>query len=194
MPQELKTTDSNRVECVGPSGIYPASGPLPPGDAPVRGQGALAHPEERHDGGLQAVDSRERMALAIGRALFGGYFLYNGINHFLNRRMLTDYARSKQVPMADAAVPVSGALILLGGLSLLMGKQPKVGASLITTFLLGVTPQMHAFWAIDDEAQRTQELVNFTKNLALIGGAALAAAIPEPWPASRGGNQALVAT
>jgi putative oxidoreductase len=195
MPQELKTTDPNRVEHVGPSGIYPASGPLPPGDAPVRGQGALAHPEERQDGGLQAVDSRERMALAIGRALFGGYFLYNGINHFLNRRMLTDYARSKQVPMADAAVPVSGALILLGGLSLLMGKQPKVGASLITTFLFGVTPQVHAFWTIDDEAQRTQELVNFTKNLALIGGAALAAAIPEPWPArARGGNQALVAT
>ena len=195
MPQELKTTDPNRVEHVGPSGIYPASGPLPPGDAPVRGQGALAHPEERHDGGLQAVDSRERMALAIGRALFGGYFLYNGINHFLNRKMLTDYARSKQVPMADAAVPVSGALILLGGLSLLMGKQPKVGASLITTFLFGVTPQVHAFWTIDDEAQRTQELVNFTKNLALIGGAALAAAIPEPWPArARGGNQALVAT
>ena len=96
--------------------------------------------------------------------------------------------------MADVAVPVSGTLILLGGLSLLMGKQPKVGASLITTFLLGVTPQMHAFWTIDDETQRTQELVNFTKNLALIGGAALAAAIPEPWPASRGGHQALVAT
>jgi putative oxidoreductase len=91
--------------------------------------------------------------------------------------------------------PVSGTLILLGGLSLLMGKQPKVGASLITTFLFGVTPQMHAFWTIDDEAQRIQELVNFTKNLALIGGAALAAAIPEPWPASaHGGNQALVAT
>ena len=47
-----------------------------------------------------------------------------------------------------------------------MGKQPKVGASLITTFLFGVTPQVHAFWTIDDEAQRTQELVNFTKNLA----------------------------
>ena len=96
--------------------------------------------------------------------------------------------------MADVAVPVSGTLILLGGLSLLMGKQPKVGASLITTFLLGVTPQMHAFWTIDDEAQRTQELVNFTKNLALIGGAARAGAKPQPGPANRGGHQALVAT
>ena len=37
---------------------------------------------------------------------------------------------------------------------------------------------------IEHEEQRTQELVNFTKNIALIGGAAFAAAIPEPWPGS----------
>ena len=36
-----------RRDEVGPTGIYPASGPHPPGDAPIRGQGALAHPEER---------------------------------------------------------------------------------------------------------------------------------------------------
>ena len=54
---------------------------------------------------------------------------------------------------------------------------------------------MYAFWGIEDEAQRTQELVNFTMNVALIGGADFAAAIPEAWRASaRGGTQALVAT
>ena len=72
--------------------------------------------------------------------------------------------------------------------------RPKVGASLITAFLLGVTPRMHAFWKIPDEGQRMQEFVNFGKNVALIGGAALAAAIPEPWPASlRASSRALVA-
>lgn len=128
--------------------------------------------------------------LGLGRALFGGYFLYNGINHFLNRSAMADYARAKQVPVPDAAVVGSGALILLGGLSLLTGTRPKVGASLITAFLLGVTPRMHAFWEIEDDQQHMQEFVNFSKNLALVGGAALAAAVPEPWPVSlhsRGG-------
>jgi uncharacterized membrane protein YphA (DoxX/SURF4 family) len=117
-----------------------------------------------------------------GRVIFGGYFLYNGINHFLNRKMLVDYARSKNVPAPDLAVSASGLLILAGGLSILTGVQPKVGAALITTFLLGVSPQMHAFWKEQDAQQRMQEMVNFTKNLALVGASLVAAGHPEPWP------------
>jgi uncharacterized membrane protein YphA (DoxX/SURF4 family) len=195
MPSELRVNPSTRVENVGRTGIYPASGPLPEGDLPVRGQGALGHPEERARSMQVQPVSVERTSLALGRALFGGYFLYNGINHFLNRAMLAEYARSKQVPAADVAVLASGMLILVGGLSLLTGIRPKLGASLITTFLAGVTPQIHAFWKIEDEQQRMQELVNFTKNLALIGGAAFAAANSEPWPGSvRTGNRLPMAT
>jgi uncharacterized membrane protein YphA (DoxX/SURF4 family) len=133
----------------------------------------------------------ETAALLAGRAIFGGYFLYNGINHFLNRKMLVDYARSKGVPSPDLAVSASGLLILAGGASILTGIQPKIGAAFISTFLLGVSPQMHAFWNEDDAQQRMNEIVNFTKNMALIGGALLAAGRPEPWPwhlpaASRG--------
>jgi uncharacterized membrane protein YphA (DoxX/SURF4 family) len=125
-----------------------------------------------------------RTLLAIGRAIFGGYFLYNGINHFVNRGMLTEYARSKGVPAADAAVPASGALLVFGGLSVVTGLQPKAGAASIATFLLGVSPQMHAFWGIEDQQTRMHEFVNFTKNMALVGAACLVAAFPEPWPVS----------
>jgi uncharacterized membrane protein YphA (DoxX/SURF4 family) len=189
----MADSSTPQVEDVRGSGIYPATGPFPKGAAAVRSPAAFAHPEEREPKGLRP-QGLETAALLAGRLIFGGYFLYNGINHFLNRSMMTAYARSKQVPLADVAVPASGILILLGGLSLLTGKRPKLGASLITTFLLGVTPVMHAFWGIEDEEQRTHELVNFTKNIALIGGAALAAAIPEPWPdSSRVDGPALLA-
>ena len=185
MTNELKVNPGTRLDHVGRSGIYPVSGPLPPGDAPVRGQGQLGHPEER-----RPVSDRWRtlagnnVMLGLGRAIFGGYFLYNGINHFANRGMLTEYARSKHVPAPDAAVAASGGLILLGGLSVMTGVQPKIGASLIATFLLGVSAQMHDFWRIDDEQQRMNEFVNFTKNIALVGAACFVAALPEPWPAS----------
>jgi len=79
-----------------------------------------------------------------------------------------------------------GALIGLGGLSLLFGVKPKVGADMITAFLLGVTPKMHDFWSETDPKEKMHNQVNFMKNAALLGGAALAAAVPEPWPVSLG--------
>ena len=126
----------------------------------------------------------ERTALLFGRAIFGGFFLYNGINHFLNREMMTGYSASKGVPYPEAAVTGSGAMLVLGGLSVLMGVRPKLGTSLISAFLLGVTPKMHDFWNVQDPQQRMGEQINFSKNVALLGGALIAAGVPEPWPAS----------
>jgi uncharacterized membrane protein YphA (DoxX/SURF4 family) len=124
----------------------------------------------------------ETAALVLGRALLGGFFLYNGINHFRNRAMLQGYSSMKGVPYPEVAVPGSGAMLVLGGLSLLAGMRPKLGASLIGAFLMGVTPKMHDFWNVEDAQQRAGEQINFTKNVALLGAALVAAAVPEPWP------------
>jgi uncharacterized membrane protein YphA (DoxX/SURF4 family) len=124
------------------------------------------------------------LPLLLGRAIFGGYFLYNGINHFMHHDMMAGYAKMKGVPSAEVAVPGTGVLLVLGGLSLITGYRPKLGAALITTFLAGVSPKMHAFWAESDPQQRQTEMVNFLKNMALIGGAMLAAAEPQPSPYS----------
>jgi len=171
----------NRIENARGSGIYPADGALPSDGAPVRSPAARAHAEERVPV-TNGMSTLEVAATVLGRAIFGGFFLYNGINHFLNRKMLTEYARMKGVPAPDIAVPVSGALILAGGLSILTGVRPKWGAASITTFLLGVSPQMHAFWKDQDEQQRMHDMVDFSKNMALLGASLLAAGHPEPWP------------
>jgi uncharacterized membrane protein YphA (DoxX/SURF4 family) len=126
----------------------------------------------------------ETAALLAGRAIFGGYFLYNGLNHYANIGTMTEYARSKGVPFPRLAVAGSGLLLLSGGLSLLTGARPKIGAGLISTFLVGVSPQMHAFWREEAAPQRMQEMVNFTKNAALLGASLMSLAHPEPWPLS----------
>lgn len=139
----------------------------------------LALAERRED---NATTTIEYAALLAGRAIFGGYFLYNGIRHFKDRDMYIGYARSKGVKWPTLAVLGSGAMLVAGGLSLLTGVKPKFGATLVTGFLAGVTPQMHDYWNMTDQMQRMQEMVNFTKNLALIGGAAFAMATREKWP------------
>jgi putative oxidoreductase len=137
------------------------------------------------DGG-EPRRAAETVPHLLGRAIFGGYFLYSGINHFIQRKHLAGYAESKGVAKPDLAVELSGALAIAGGLSLLAGYRPKVGSALITAFLAGVSPQMHAFWKESDPQRREGEMVNFLKNVALVGAAMLAAGSRQPWPVAAG--------
>jgi uncharacterized membrane protein YphA (DoxX/SURF4 family) len=135
---------------------------------------------ERRD--ERAMTAAERAALVAGRLIFGGYFVYSGIRHFKDREAMAGYANSKGVRWPKLAVLGTGAMLVLGGLSLVTGVKPKLGAGLVTGFLAGVTPKMHDYWNAGDPMQRMNDQVNFTKNLALIGGAAFAAATHEKWP------------
>lgn len=125
-----------------------------------------------------------RALFVLGRAIFGGYFVYNGINHFRNQEMMSQYAAHKGVAAPETAVPASGALILAGGLSVLAGLRPRQGLAAIIGFLIPVSLQMHRYWDVEDPQQRMAEMVNFTKNMALIGAALMMMQIQEPWPVS----------
>ena len=85
--------------------------------------------------------------------------------------------------MAKVAVPATGALLTVGGASLLLGIKPRWGALGVLTFLAGVSPMMHDFWQVEDPNQRMNEMINFSKNMAL-AGAALALMGVEDWPLS----------
>ena len=125
-----------------------------------------------------------KVPFLIGRLVFGGFFLYNGINHLIERKQLGQYAKQKNVPMAEAAVAATGVALIAGGASILLGVKPKLGAAAIAGFLIGVSPVMHDFWSIEDPSQRMNEMINFSKNVALLGSALSLMGVDEPWPAS----------
>jgi putative oxidoreductase len=106
----------------------------------------------------------------LGRFVFGGYFLYNGINHLIQRKALAQSVDAKNVPMPNAAVTASGVALTLGVASLVSGIKPALGASAVAGFLAGVSPIMHDFWRVQDPEKRQSEMINFTKNMALLGG------------------------
>jgi uncharacterized membrane protein YphA (DoxX/SURF4 family) len=125
-----------------------------------------------------------RPLFVLGRTIFGGFFAFNGINHFRHQKMMSQYAESKGVPAAEAAIPATGALLLGGGMSIMAGLKPKQGLAAIIGFLIPVTLQMHRFWEVQDQQQRMNEMINFSKNVALVGAALMMLELPEPWPAS----------
>jgi uncharacterized membrane protein YphA (DoxX/SURF4 family) len=122
----------------------------------------------------------------VGRLLFGGLFLYNGINHFTNFATLRGYCAYKGVPMPDVVTVLSGVWLTVSGVSVMAGFRPEVGLVMIALFLLGVTPKMHDFWKATDPQARMGDFVNFQKNFALLGAALALLLVPRPWPMSLG--------
>jgi putative oxidoreductase len=120
----------------------------------------------------------------LGRILLGGYFIMSGYNHFSHLKMLSGYAASKKVPMASAAVVITGLMMLLGGLGILLGGWVDLSVLLIAVFLVITTLQMHQFWTVHEPMAKMSEQINFMKNMALLGATLMLLAIPLPWLAS----------
>jgi len=125
-----------------------------------------------------------RGLFVLGRMIFGGFFAYNGINHFLQRENMSHYAEAKGVPAPAAAIPASGALLLAGGTSIMLGLSPRQGLASVIGFLIPVTLQMHRFWDEQDPQQRQNEMIHFAKNAALLGAAMMLLQVEQPWPVS----------
>ena len=119
----------------------------------------------------------------LGRVLFGGFFLFNGLGHFMQLGFLAQYAGMKGVPAPAAAVALTGIMLVLGGGSILLGARPRIGIALIVAFLVPTSVIMHDFWTVPEQMPRAAEMANFLKNLALAGAAIMMTAVPEPWPA-----------
>ena len=125
-----------------------------------------------------------KAAFFVGRLIYGGFFVYSGIHHFQERKSIAQYASAKGVPLPEVAVTATGALLVAGGTSILLGVKPKFGTMAVMTFLAGVSPFMHDFWNADDPNQKQNEAINFMKNMALLGGALALMGVKEPWPVS----------
>jgi uncharacterized membrane protein YphA (DoxX/SURF4 family) len=116
----------------------------------------------------------------LGRMIFGGYFLYSGIHHFQESEAMAQYTASKGVPAPELAVKATGAALVLGGASVLLGLKREWGAAAIASFLAGVSPLMHDFWKQDDPQRRQMEMINFGKNMALLGASLALMGLEKP--------------
>jgi len=132
------------------------------------------------------MDSAYNIAFLIGRIIVGGFFLVSGFNHLMKVKMMAGYAKSKGVPAAEVAVAGTGVLLLAGGASMLLGYHPTIGAILLIIFLLGASFGIHNFWTIQDPMAKMGDMINFQKNMAMLGFLLMTLMIPRPWPMSLG--------
>jgi putative oxidoreductase len=62
--------------------------------------------------------------LLIRRIIFGGFFVFNGLNHVMNLGMMTGDVGSKRTPAPKVAVAESGVMLVVGSLSVALGFLP----------------------------------------------------------------------
>jgi putative oxidoreductase len=81
--------------------------------------------------------------------------------------------------MPMLAVVGSGAILLVGALSILLGYYVELGVIGLTLFLLPVTLTMHSFWADKDPMMKQTNVVMFLKNFVILGAAWMFLSIPD---------------
>ena len=81
-------------------------------------------------------------------------------------------------------VRLNGAVQLVAGSMLALGRFPRLSALAIAADLLPTTYAGHRFWETDDKQERMQQRIHFLKNVSIFGGLLIAAA-------DTGGNPSL---
>ena len=109
------------------------------------------------------------IAFLVGRIISATFWLMGSFNRFKNLNYRSEYAKARGTPSPQVAMAGTGVILLLGGPSVLLGVYPVVGIILLIVFLLGVSIQMHSNWKVDDAQMKQIDMINFTKNTALVG-------------------------
>ncbi|WP_336359748.1 DoxX family protein [Haladaptatus sp. ZSTT2] len=122
------------------------------------------------------------IAFLLARVLLGGMLAFTGLNHFMQTEQMSGYAEMKGVPAPTFSVVASGVMLVFGGLSLILGVYPVVGAGALAVFLVVATPKMHDFWNAPEDQQQS-EMTAFLKNVGLLGGVLVLLALGgASWP------------
>lgn len=109
------------------------------------------------------------IAALLGRLLIAFLFVPAGFGKIMGFSGVVGYIASKGVPLPEVCAAIAVAVELGLGLLLVVGWQARWAALGIALFTLAITPIFHNYWAVP-EAQMAMQKLNFTKNLAIVGG------------------------
>ncbi|NVB83709.1 MAG: DoxX family protein [Kofleriaceae bacterium] len=105
----------------------------------------------------------------IGRILISAIFLLSGFAKFTDPSGAIGYMTAQGIPHAQTLLYIAAAAEVLGGLAILLGFLTRLGALGLFIYLIPTTYFFHHFWNMSGAEAKTQ-MVNFMKNLAIMGG------------------------
>ena len=117
--------------------------------------------------------------------MLASIFIVQGYETLLHPERVAPAAEPVVRPIADRvpvvpdqveqAVRINGAVQLVAGSMLALGRWPRLSALAIAATLVPTTYAGHRFWETDDKQERAQQRNHFLKNLTMFGGLLIAA-------------------
>src|SRR5438552_4946519 len=101
------------------------------------------------------------VALWAGKLLFCTFYVMSGLNHFTHMNAVVGYGQSRQLPLPQLLVPVSGAMLIAGSLMFLLRWHQIWGLALLAFFLIAAAVLIHKYWVDSDPAQRGNQRNHF---------------------------------
>lgn len=133
---------------------------------------AFGRPLERFEDRVGShVMPRPTTAL-VGRILLATLFMASGAGKLMDLSGTAGHMTEQGIPAAQTLALIAAFAEIAGGLSLLAGFLTRIGALGLIAFMIPTTLLLHDFWTFEGQEQRMQ-MVNFLKNLAIMGGLVL---------------------
>jgi putative oxidoreductase len=123
---------------------------------------------------------------ALARPMVASIFIAQGFDTFRNPDRVAPAAEPVVAQLAERfsfvpakteqAVRLNGAVQLVAGSLLALGRFPRLSAAVLAATLVPTTAAGHRFWEAEDDASRKQQRIHFLKNCSMFGGLLIAAA------------------
>lgn len=118
--------------------------------------------------------------------MMASIFIIQGFDTFRHPEKVAPRAEAVVRPLADRftavpaktedAVRLNGAVQMVAGTLLALGRFPRLSALALAATLVPTTAAGHRFWEAEENADRMQQRIHFLKNLSMLGGLLTAAA------------------
>lgn len=123
--------------------------------------------------------------------MLAGIFIVGGLDAALRPESKVPAALPVAGPIVDhidalddtaQLVRLDGAVKVLAGTMLALGKFPRLSSLALSTSLVPTTLAAHRFWQAKDPKERANQRIQFLKNLSMLGGLLLASVDTEGKP------------
>ncbi len=106
----------------------------------------------------------------LGRVMLCTIFLTaavgNKIPHFSS---IAELMGKKGIPEPKLMLVGAIVFLIVGSISIIVGYKARFGALLLLVFLVLATYYFHDFWALPDPQAQQEQMIQFMKNLSMMG-------------------------